>query len=549
MVTTAPSDGAAQATWDAMHRFSNDSNAAAAADAAAAAAVSSGDATTSPDAPATPDATAGSPAADPSSSATGNNSTPTAAAHPAPTVATNPAPGPASIRQSSTTTVATAAASATESASPVHPASSAPRDPSASVPIVPSNSAAASAAPGSQTQEPCSAADHPPSPLTGDPAADPDYARDLIRLLENTGGRERWIKAMPKSIVVKIWPRINPASDPAAYHYSLLLLHVPWRHEDELMGGHADHTAAFLAQRSRITAATANDIMGQAVEAECRRLHAAGMCTLADMDDPQHGLCNERLATQCAAYDPSTFVTTQARGSSSDIAAAMVVQGDTGGVAAGQVGPRMTDHEYALRLASMSAAQRLVHSRVRDHVLRSQGSPGAAAAPTATVIPHAAAAPAASMPAATAAQGAVAFPGPLAPVGNDTAAAAPFAAAATAANGHRGNTQSDTAAPPAAAVAPLGIAQETEDSGTPSVPPLHLFVTGGAGVGKSFLIEGRVRQSPACTLISPQSPPYCSVLPRVSPLIILAGQLHTSPLTFLWRIAITQVRGTCNSNS
>lgn len=514
-----------------MDRFYNDSDAAAVA-AATAAAPTCPNVATSPHAPATADATASSPTADPSSPTIGNSNAPTAAAHPAPAAAhTNatftPSPsGHAVPVPSLPHAVAAPAVLPADSASPVQPASSTPIVPNSTAPTGSPVAPAAATAPSFHTQGPGSAAGHsvsPLSPLTGDPAADPAYARDLIRLLEDTGGRKRWMKAMPRSVVVKIWPRINPATDPAAYHYSLLLLHVAWRHEDELLGGHDDHTAAFLAQRSRITAATANDIMGQAVEAECRRLHAAGMCTLADMDNPQHGLCSERLATQCAPYDPTTFVTTQARGSPSDIAAAMVVQADMGGVAAGQVGPRMTDHTYALRLASMSAAQRVVHSRVRDHVLHRQGAPGAlrtsanapnataappaatdpaatdpaataapsaaaawtTSAPTATATPPAAAALAASVPAATAAPNAAAAPSPTAPPTSATAAMAPTVAITTTSLG--GCTQPNTAFPPATTTAPLQPA--TPEFNATTVPPLHLFVTGGAGVGKSFLIE------------------------------------------------------------
>lgn len=217
-------------------------------------------------------------------------------------------------------------------------------------------------------------------------------------------------------------------------------LHIPWRTEDELLGGHIDHTAAFLAQRDRIGETSATDVFGQAIEAEVRRLHAAGLWTRASDGDSNHGQDTENPAGQFAAFDPETFVTTQARGSPSDIAMAAVVQCKSGSVAIAQAGSRMADDCYASQLESMSPAQCIAHMRVRDHVLKGQRA-------SSTRDVHDSDAPTRSH-----------------------APDQPSASKNHAASHNNIAPQSSHDAP-------------TRNSDA-SIEPLHLFITGGAGIGK-----------------------------------------------------------------
>ena len=77
--------------------------------------------------------------------------------------------------------------------------------------------------------------------LAGEGRAQPRYQLE--------GGQ--FIRKRVKEACLRV-PRLTPESSGDEYYYSLLLLYLPWRQEEELLEGHASAMAAFVAKEGEL---------------------------------------------------------------------------------------------------------------------------------------------------------------------------------------------------------------------------------------------------------------------------------------------------------
>ena len=220
---------------------------------------------------------------------------------------------------------------------------------------------------------------------------DPQYEPIFVRTAQ------RWVRPRTKPAVLKLYPRMTHESHGDEYFYSLLLLHIPWRQEADLLTkpGHDEyemcsqfdtHEQAVLARGQELQHNADNHRFADELEATVQRLRAldeparlaahgqAAPGGLGDGDPGEGAEDDERFA----AFHPGLL----GLHAGADMPPDNRPAGQEGGMGLEMIDResaghgRMTDAQFYQARRDMSTDQRRAFEDVRQHVHRVQHAMG-----------------------------------------------------------------------------------------------------------------------------------------------------------------------------
>lgn len=231
------------------------------------------------------------------------------------------------------------------------------------------------------------------SPTSGN---DPHYEPIIVRRAQ------RWVRQRTKPAVLKLYPRMTQESHGDEYFYSLLLLHIPWRHDphdllakpgqgDDIEASQFDsYEQAVLARGEELQQNADNQRFADELEATVQRLRALdepgrlaahGQVAPGGLGESQAGEAEDD--DRFAAVNPALLGLHAGQEIPPDTRQA----GQEGGMglemldreSAGQ--GRMTDAQFDQARRDLSDDQRAAFEDVRQHIRTVQHAMGASVPP------------------------------------------------------------------------------------------------------------------------------------------------------------------------